>query len=219
MKNLLFTITTLLMATAAFAGEIQAARIDASQKNIEVDVRYGGGCHEHQFELQMEECFESMPVKCSAKLVDVTVKPDLCTAIMSKTVVLNLASLGMDTSYYASGSLTISGVGNSTATVKMPAQSEKQDGKIKCTTHTSANLEIIPTQKTVLLKAITGEKARYEITTVKFVSIETFPAIDQTTYSLNDGRKVVTEFKSKKGIGYWIRTNGEASPEFPCERD
>lgn len=47
------------------------------------------------------------------------------------------------------------------------------------------------------------------------------PPVDQTTYKLDDGRSVVTSFRGEQrtGTGYFIRLNGEASPQFKsCRR-
>lgn len=122
----LIALLAFAFAFNATAAEIKAAKLDASKKNILVDVVYGGGCKKHVFTLDVGGCLESMPVQCSAKLVHKTIGgPDLCEALISETVVLSLKKYGLDDSYYAGGKLTITGdrgfTGEpSSATVRLP---------------------------------------------------------------------------------------------------
>lgn len=115
-----------MSAFSATAAEVVSAKLDASKKNLLVDVRYGGGCKKHTFELQVGGCLESMPVQCSAKLVEkVEGGFDPCEAIIGDTVVFNLKKYGLADSYYSKGKLTITGDKNftgkpSTATVTLP---------------------------------------------------------------------------------------------------
>lgn len=110
----------------ANAAEVVSAKLDASKKNILVDVRYGGGCKEHDFSLKLGACMESYPVQCSAELVE-TIEGgfDMCEALIHETVVFPLKKFGLTDSYFKGGSLTITGDINQTgkpskATIRLP---------------------------------------------------------------------------------------------------
>lgn len=118
MKQVLVAIA-LLASANAFAVEIKDARLN-SNNDIEVDVVYGGGCHEHTFALKIEACFETMPVRCPATVVDTTAKPDFCEALISRTVTFKLEDNGLLDNYFSGASLFFSGDNNSTATVILP---------------------------------------------------------------------------------------------------
>lgn len=85
-------------------------------------------------------------------------------------------------------------------------------------THTGSKLEIAGDASglEVNLTPVVGEAKSYKVTGVDRMSIEAMPPIDQKTYSLDDGRKVVIEFQAGEvtGTGYFIRLTGEASPKF-----
>lgn len=99
-----------LSSVSSFAATVHSAKLDASEKNILVDVSYSGGCKEHVFKLKLGACMETYPVQCKAELVEKVVNgPDLCEAIVGKTVKINLAKYKLDDSYFAGGSLTITG--------------------------------------------------------------------------------------------------------------
>ena len=110
----------------ATAAEIKSAKLDSSKNNILVDVVYGGGCKKHVFTLEVGACLESLPVQCTAKLVEKTVGgPDFCEALISETVVISRKKAGLDDSYYAGAKLTITGDRGFTgepsqATVRLP---------------------------------------------------------------------------------------------------
>ena len=110
----------------ATAAEVKSAKLDSSKKNIMIDGVYGGGCKEHVFTLEVGACLESLPVQCTAKLVEKTVGgPDFCEALISETVVLPIKKYGLNDSYYAGGKLTITGDRGFTgepsqATIRLP---------------------------------------------------------------------------------------------------
>lgn len=122
----LITLALLVSSFSAVAAEVKSAKLDASKKNILVDVSYGGGCKKHTFSLQLGSCMESYPVQCSAKLVEsIEGGFDGCEALKYETVVFNLKQYGLTDSYFSKGSLTISGDKNfsgkvSSATVRLP---------------------------------------------------------------------------------------------------
>lgn len=118
MKALLALCFALCTATA-FAAEVRNASVDADAGTLSIDVVYGGGCKEHKFSLKLEGCMESMPVQCSAKLVD-SVYDDFCEALIHKTVVISLKKVGLVGDYYAQGSLRIKGDAETSATVRLP---------------------------------------------------------------------------------------------------
>lgn len=106
----LIALLAFAFAFNASAAEVKAAKLDASKKNILVDVVYGGGCKKHEFTLEVGACLETYPVQCTAKLIEKTIGgPDLCEALISETVVLSLKKYRLDESYYTGGSLTILG--------------------------------------------------------------------------------------------------------------
>lgn len=117
MKSILFAAIS-LTALASNAVQVQGARLDADAKSILIDVAYGGGCKEHKFELQVSSCLESMPVQCTAKIVDLTTD-DYCEAYLSETVKISLESAGLNDEYYSGASLSISGSSGS-ANVQLP---------------------------------------------------------------------------------------------------
>ncbi len=120
------TLMLALSSLSSFAATVHKAKLDAKKENILVDVSYGGGCKKHTFTLNVGACMETYPVRCTAALVEKTVGGlDMCEAIISETVKINLAKYRLDESYYAGGSLTITGDMNmngkpSSATVVLP---------------------------------------------------------------------------------------------------
>jgi hypothetical protein len=118
--------SSLLVALVGFAASASALEIlgakvlgSGQQAVLEMDVTYGGGCKEHSFELQLQGCFETFPVKCEANLVDLTVD-DFCEALISKTVTFTLRELGLLDSYFERGSLKISAPSGQPVTVRLP---------------------------------------------------------------------------------------------------
>ncbi|MEZ0391810.1 MAG: hypothetical protein ACAH59_06315 [Pseudobdellovibrionaceae bacterium] len=123
--KMMLTLSLGLMAMAlnSQATEIRGARLDATGKNVLIDVSYGGGCENHEFSLKLKGCFESYPVQCQADLVHLT--EDHCEAYISETISINLAQSGIQGGYYFNGSLTIQSPegapGKNKATVDLPA--------------------------------------------------------------------------------------------------
>ncbi|NUM89524.1 MAG: hypothetical protein HUU37_10000 [Bdellovibrionales bacterium] len=108
----------MLLASPAMALTVTDARVVGG--NLEVDVRYGGGCKEHSFYLEMRGCAESYPVQCNLLVKDHTTD-DHCEALLGKTVVFNLAKHKLDDPYYNGASLRIGGVGQqNTVNVRLP---------------------------------------------------------------------------------------------------
>ena len=103
-------LCTLFVANIASAVEIKDARVDASAGTLEVDIAYGGGCEEHKFELKVSNiCLESFPVQCSAEVVDVSAKPDMCEAYLFRTVKFVLSDYKLNDSYFEKARFTIYG--------------------------------------------------------------------------------------------------------------
>lgn len=126
MKTLILAATLVLSSFTAQAAEVLSATLDAAGKNILVDVSYGGGCKKHTFSLKVGGCLESMPVQCTAILVE-TIEGgvDFCEAIIHTTAKINLKKAGLSGSYYKKASLKIVGDKNfrgetSQATVTLP---------------------------------------------------------------------------------------------------
>lgn len=126
MKTFLILLAFSLCAFQAGAAEVRGARLDANKKNLLIDVTYGGGCAKHTFKLAVGACRESFPVSCDAVLIEkISGGVDLCEAIISETVKINLKRAGLTDPYYRQGSLTIFGDQmfngeTSQATVKLP---------------------------------------------------------------------------------------------------
>lgn len=99
-----------MSSLSSFAATVHSAKIDAAEKNILVDVSYGGGCKKHTFKLKISGCQETYPVSCKATLVEkIEGGFDQCEAIISETVSFNLADIRLDDAYFAKGTLTIMG--------------------------------------------------------------------------------------------------------------
>jgi len=124
MKKMFVFAALTLMTANSFGAAVKSAKLDASLKNILIDVTYGGGCAKHEFKLEIGACLESFPVQCSAKLTDNTV--DNCEALLMETVSISLESAGLNDPYYQGASITIFGDVDwqtnqpSKATVKLP---------------------------------------------------------------------------------------------------
>lgn len=93
MKKWLFFIAPLiLLASNANAQIIKAVWLPASQE-IELTVRHGGGCKEHQWGIAMSGvCAETFPAQCSAKLIHLKGQDDFCEAIISTTSRVKITS-------------------------------------------------------------------------------------------------------------------------------
>ncbi len=123
MKKLL--LLALALSSSIFAAEVLEAKLDASQENIEVTVKYGGGCKEHDFTLKFNECNETMPVQCVAEIVETVVDgPDHCRALITTVATFNLAKTGLIGDYHKNASIKILGDATaeerSSATVTLP---------------------------------------------------------------------------------------------------
>jgi hypothetical protein len=119
MKALLLITLFLSLPVSTEAAEIVGGKFYSSEGIIELQVRFAGGCKEHRFELQMKGCFESLPVKCTAQLVDLTTD-DFCEAIVGQTIRLSTAQYGLQSEYYRGASIRILGDNGTAATVRLP---------------------------------------------------------------------------------------------------
>ena len=212
--------------TFATEVEIKGAAIDASGKNLIVNVLHGGGCEKHEYKLEMHGCAESMPVQCQATVNDLTF--DACESFVANKVIFNLKDNGIDGEYYSNGSLEIKGFNKSSAVVRLPSFSGKAPRSalppvaasaqkhVVCVTNANSDLSINAASTELTLTTADGQEHTYAIVGTDVMFIETMPTIQETTYRLDDGRKVVIEFKdgAKVGTGYFIRTTGDSSPAF-----
>lgn len=122
MKKFVFVFLSALVSMSSFAAQVENASVitrDDGSYALSIDVRYTGGCKKHQFQLQVGACFETMPVQCEARLVDLT-SGDFCEAIRYETVEIGLDEAGLVESYFSNGSLTITGALGSEASVRLP---------------------------------------------------------------------------------------------------
>jgi len=115
-----------LSSLSSFGATVHSAKLDALKENVLVDVSYGGGCKKHTFSLKLSGCQETYPVSCKAKLIEhIEGGFDMCEAIISETVKINLRKYDLVDSYFRNGTLTIIGDMNmngkpSSATVILP---------------------------------------------------------------------------------------------------
>ena len=70
----------------------------------------------------MGTCFETMPVGCSAVVVDTTKGFDACEAMITKTVKFSLREYGLNDSYYSGAGISIEGAHDSRASIRLPRQ-------------------------------------------------------------------------------------------------
>lgn len=120
MKKSLF-LAVLFLSSVAFGAEIQGGRFNAKTDSIELEVRYGGGCKDHDFYLDLGNyCLESYPVQCpDVQLFDRT-KGDTCEALVHKTVSISLESAGLTDSYFNGARLTIRGDAGTSVKIDLP---------------------------------------------------------------------------------------------------
>lgn len=157
-----------------------------------------------------------LPVQCQATIKHTT--NDFCEALITREAKFNLKEYGLTDDYYKDGSLTIKGDQKSSATVKLTkkAPTPVSTDSTRCLTHTGSILEIANDE--VSLTTTSNERSDYKIVDTRVVVLESFPSILRTTYKLDDGRFIVTSFKtgSKNGTGQFLRIDGTRSPEFNC---
>lgn len=108
MKNLICLFSVVLMTSTTFGAAVRNARLDATGENVLVDVVYGGGCGPHDFSLKLRGCLESMPVQCTADLIE-DAHGDGCEAMISRTAVLSLKKNKLVGDYFKGASLRILG--------------------------------------------------------------------------------------------------------------
>ena len=225
LKQILFSALALASVTAN-AASITSAKIDGSK--IVLDVRYGGGCKEHQFSIAVRGCFESMPVKCQADLVhNVVDGPDFCEAIISQTVEIPFADAGIVGDYFDGGSLAIKDASGNETKLRLPdpippasASPVNAGQSVRCVTHTGSLLDVDTKKKQVTIRSTDGRDLEVKITKIDTLILESIPAVEQNTYRLEDGRSIVVSVRDgeKKGTGYYIRVGGDTSPSFQCTR-
>lgn len=215
-KNLI--LTTLAFASfSASAVEVVSAKLDSSAENLVVTVRHGGGCGQHSYKLIVTGCFETMPVKCQATIQHTTA--DFCEAYLTREAKFNLKEYGLNASYYKDASITISGDRETSATASLKITSTNSSENVRCLTHTGSVLEI--TNESVVLTTASNENAQYAVVNKRVIVLESLPSIFQSIYKLDDGRSIITNFKSnsKSGTGNFIRNDGSRSPDFSCVKN
>lgn len=214
-----FILSGLALASISVSAvEVVSAKLDSAGENLLVTVRHGGGCGDHKYELVLKGCAESMPVQCQATIKHTT--NDFCEAYLTREAKFNLKSYGLTDEYYKDAKLTIKGDQSSSAAVKLTKKAQASTtlnkGKIRCLTHTGSILKI--EDNMVSLTTTEDEVNDYEIVDTDILVLESMPPVYQTTFKLDDGRSIVTDFRgnSKEGTGQFIRKDGSRSPEFKC---
>lgn len=118
----------------------------------------------------------------------------MCEAYLTKEVSFNLLAHGLNDSYYANGSLTITGAFDTKATVNLPAAratSVGPKGTTRCTTHTGSTLTVKNGIATI--KTADGRSASLIVVETKMIDFESNPPIHVTEYKLEDRRTITTE--------------------------
>lgn len=73
---------------------VNEARYDASSNEAVLSVSYGGGCEEHEFNLEIDSsCLETLPAQCGAKLVQTKGFDDLCEAYITQEIRLSVGDI------------------------------------------------------------------------------------------------------------------------------
>lgn len=107
MKKIFALALTSLLSLSSFGlAELKSARLDDTQKNILIDVTYGG-CGTEDYYLKVDSCLETFPVQCIVKFIDNS--GDTCKGIFDKTISISLAQAQLDKPYYSNAALTIVG--------------------------------------------------------------------------------------------------------------
>ena len=93
MKKVILMVVLMVLGTAqAFAAEVKDARYDAGNDTLLLTVAHGGGCGEHEFELEFSPmCFETIPLQADAQLKHYSDDP--CEAFMVQTVTVSLKGM------------------------------------------------------------------------------------------------------------------------------
>lgn len=109
MRHSFFSIFLSLASFEAFSASIERVQFDTSSRDITIDVVYGGGCKEHKFDVKpVSGCLESRPAICKLELVETVVDgPDLCEAVVARTLVFNADDLGIVGAYYDEALITV----------------------------------------------------------------------------------------------------------------
>jgi hypothetical protein len=83
-----------LLSTAQAQSPVEAESVSINNKgNVEVEVRYIGGCKKHDFVVRRTGgCTRSIPAVCSYSIFDLT-SGDYCEAIKYATIELTLSDL------------------------------------------------------------------------------------------------------------------------------
>lgn len=111
---LLIMITSFFCLSTLHAAQVLGGRYDASKDQVQLDVRYGGGCGEHTFTVVYDEvCLETFPMQTGATLIHTT--DDNCEAIQEKTIAFDLNEL-----VCRPASVNFRGASESNATVFIP---------------------------------------------------------------------------------------------------
>ncbi len=108
MKKLIAIAALSLISTSSFAATVEGAKLDASGKNVLIDVTYAGGCAKHSFTLKSDGgCGRSMPADCHARLVDHTI--DQCEMGIIGTISVPVPAGLLNVGVYKGAYLTIHG--------------------------------------------------------------------------------------------------------------
>lgn len=89
MKSLIATIIT-FASLNVFAADIQGGYYEKETDSIVLNVVYQGGCKEHVFKIQLNQCNRAMPASCQARLIDNT-DDDVCRGFVQKTIAIPAA--------------------------------------------------------------------------------------------------------------------------------
>ena len=89
----------LLLSSSAFALQVTSVNYNQQADQLEVQVQYTGGCFEHRFGMNLENCALSRTTNigvvnvCDGVIIDVTDQNDDCKALIKRQLTVSLASL------------------------------------------------------------------------------------------------------------------------------
>jgi hypothetical protein len=83
-------LTLIFLTQSALAAQVLHAQYDRDSHSAVIDVVYGGGCGDHQFDLKIVPlCLESYPSQANAQLIHHSNDP--CEALIQKRIHLDLS--------------------------------------------------------------------------------------------------------------------------------
>lgn len=181
---------------AASAAEVSSAKFDPVTNDLTVEVSYGGGCKQHNFKLDRSGgCLESNPVQCTMKIVETVVAgPDLCEALIRKTLLFKAEETGLDDSYFDGAFIKIKGSNNSVASVVIERKADNSEpkGQVICPTTNGKFVKFLPAFGEVHFLNADGTEWRqhHDGLSIEVLVLESNPPQINATITDDEGNKV-----------------------------